>query len=190
MIMKLYGKQYQFRYAITILIAIVVCISLYAVEGDTMLKYVRYRYSDENSPSTITFGFITEDSIHNGGEVLNYDDSVLVGITDVSIDKTKGYFRMYDYEEQNYILRYFEIVDNKRDGIEMFFCPNGQTTLVLSYSKGRIENCLLSKNSKGMDVPFGTLCNGNGTLKYYPTGEGEDYTTWTYKDGLLIKTEY
>lgn len=74
------------------------------------------------------------------------------------------------------------------DGTYQYYHANGQLWIEKEYDNGLLLNIRCNYDESGKSRDFGTLKNGNGTVKYY-NRSGEVYSIQTYKDGVKISEE-
>lgn len=148
---------------------------------------------------------------HADGESKWYfEEGQLRGITHYKNDQRDGEFKYYypggqlQYEmsyvndslegkwqsfyENGQLQETETYINGKISGIYQYYYSNGQLWIEKEYRNGLLWNIHGSYDQKGGSRDFGTLKDGNGTVKYY-TEEGKVYTIQTFENGIKIKAE-
>jgi antitoxin component YwqK of YwqJK toxin-antitoxin module len=133
-------------------------------------------YTTRNIVSGLFTGKATR--FHPNGKILtefNYEKDTINGVY-------QSYYSNGNLEE----LSFFKM--GIVDGIYKYYHENGQLWIEKEYKDGFLMNVRSSFDESGKPRDFGTLSNGNGTLKLY-TREGKIYMIQTYQDGQVISEE-
>ncbi|WP_117879317.1 toxin-antitoxin system YwqK family antitoxin [Aureibaculum luteum] len=122
------------------------------------------------------------------GEWLFYtDDGKLTEVTNYKNDKRHGKY-IY-YHSNGNVAGKGEFNEDKLVGKAMKFFENGQLHRVINYKDGMAFNVTEFYDKNGKTINFGTLKDGNGTIKIYDLESGMFLETMVIKDGYNVSDE-
>ncbi len=159
--------------------------------GEMILFYpnekIKYKGGYYESSKTDFFG---QRTVKKDGEWLSYTkEGVLEAKTNFKADKIHGVY--VDYYDDRKVRSELIYVNGVLDGLAKRYFENGQLHRAIIYKEGRIENVKTFFDIEGVEIPFGTLKNGNGTLKILNLETGKLEKIVTCEEGVLkdISTE-
>jgi len=126
------------------------------------------------------------DGMSNGKSFTFYPDGKVLCECQFVEDSLDGPYISYYPNGNQEEVSFFK--NGSSDGTYRYFHANGQLWIEKEYTHGLLMNIKCNYDESGKSRDFGTLKNGNGTVKYY-TRTGDVYSIQTFKDGVKISEE-
>ncbi len=125
-------------------------------------------------------------NLRDGKSVYYYPSGKLHYEIDYVNDSLDG--KWTAYYENGKVQETESYVKDAIHGTYKYFYENGQLWIEKEHLYGRLMNVKGSFDQSGNPRDFGTIKNGNGTVKYY-TEEGRVYSVHTVENGIVVKEE-